>query len=70
MWIEETIDKTGKKTFKFNERYIDPRSKKRKKVSITYKNKTRETQKNALYALQDKIDKKLNEDLLVKNDMF
>ncbi|MGK0551952.1 tyrosine-type recombinase/integrase [Enterococcus faecalis] len=60
MWVEEIIDKKGKKTYKFNERYIDPCTRKRKKVSITYKNKSRETQKNALYELSKKIDNKLN----------
>ncbi|HFU5220639.1 TPA: site-specific integrase, partial [Enterococcus faecium] len=42
MWIETKTDKNGKKVYKYNERYIDPKTRKRKKVSITYKNKSRE----------------------------
>lgn len=66
MWIEEKTDKNGKKVYKFNERYVDPRTNKRRKVSITYKNKSRETQKIALLELNQKIDDKLNEKQLIK----
>ncbi|MGO3609922.1 MAG: tyrosine-type recombinase/integrase [Enterococcus sp.] len=69
MWIEETMDKKGKKTYKFSERYLDPRTRKRKKVSITYKNKSRDTQKNALYALNKKIEEKLNDNSPIKKDI-
>lgn len=69
MWIEEVTDKKGKKTYKFSERYFDPRTRKRKKVSFTYKNKSRETQKNALYELHKKIDEKLNESSISKKEI-
>lgn len=69
MWIETKIDKNGKKVYKYNERYIDPKTRKRKKVSITYKNKSRETQKVALLELNKKIDIKLNEKTLQKPDL-
>ncbi|EQB4884021.1 hypothetical protein [Enterococcus faecium] len=69
MWIETKTDKNGKKVYKYNERYIDPKTKKRKKVSITYKNKSRETQKVALLELNKKIDIKLNEKTLQKPDL-
>lgn len=69
MWIETKTDKNGKKVYKYNERYIDPKTRKRKKVSITYKNKSRETQKVALLELNKKIDIKLNEKTLQKPDL-
>ena len=69
MWIETKTDKNGKKVYKYNERYIDPKTRKRKKVSITYKNKSRETQKVALLELNKKIDIKLNEKTLHKPDL-
>ncbi|OTP12461.1 hypothetical protein A5844_000694 [Enterococcus sp. 10A9_DIV0425] len=53
MWIETKTDKNGKKVYKYNERYIDPKTRKRKKVSITYKNKSRETQKAVSYTHLD-----------------
>lgn len=30
MWIETKTDKNGKKVYKYNERYIDPKTRKRK----------------------------------------
>ncbi len=42
---------------------------KEKKVSITYKNKSRETQKVALLELNKKIDIKLNEKTLHKPNL-
>ena len=69
MWIETKTDKNGKKVYKYNERYIDPKTRKRKKVSITYKNKSRETQKVALLELNKKIDIKLNEKTLQKPNL-
>ena len=69
MWIETKTDKNGKKVYKYNERYIDPKTRKRKKVSITFKNKSRETQKIALLELNKKIDIKLNEIKTVKPDL-
>lgn len=69
MWIETKIDKKGKKAYKFFERYIDPKTNKRKKVSITYKNKSRETQKIALIELNNKIDARLNETKQIKPDL-
>ena len=69
MWIETKIDKNGKKVYKYNERYIDPKTRKRKKVSITYKNKSRETQKVALLELNKKIDIKLNAKTHQKPDL-
>ncbi|MDQ8450229.1 site-specific integrase [Enterococcus faecium] len=69
MWIETKTDKNGKKVYKYNERYIDPKTRKRKKVSITYKNKSRETQKVALLELNKKIDIELNEKTLQKPNL-
>ena len=56
MWIEETAN--GK--YKFSERYKDPYTDKLKKVSIVMENKTRQTQKDALYILNNKIQNKTN----------
>ena len=65
MWIEPTA--TGK--YKYVERYEDYRSGKLKRVSVTFDNKTRETQKKAKLLLEEKIAKKLNEQKLSIVDM-
>lgn len=65
MWIEPTA--TGK--YKYVERYEDYRSGKLKRVSVTFDNKTRETQKKAKLILEEKIAKKLNEQKLSIVDM-
>nr|WP_242459303.1 site-specific integrase [Enterococcus faecium] len=67
--MKPKLIKTEKKVYKYNERYIDPKTRKRKKVSITYKNKSRETQKVALLELNKKIDIKLNEKTLQKPNL-
>ena len=56
MWIEELPN--GK--YKYVERFKDPYSGKLKKASVIKDNKTRQTQKEALYSLNNKIEKKLN----------
>ncbi|WP_171333432.1 tyrosine-type recombinase/integrase [Enterococcus cecorum] len=65
MWIEPTSN--GK--YKYVERYEDYRSGKLKRVSVTFDNKTRETQKKAKLILEEKIAKKLNEQKLTIVDM-
>lgn len=65
MWIEQT--KTGK--YKYVERYEDYKSGKQKRVSVTFDNKTRETQKKAKLILEEKIAKILNESKLTIKDM-
>ena len=65
MWIEPTSN--GR--FKYVERYEDYRSGKQKRVSVTFDNKTRETQKKAKLILEEKIAKKLNEQKLSIVDM-
>lgn len=65
MWIEPTSN--GR--FKYVERYEDYRSGKLKRVSVTFDNKTRETQKKAKLILEEKIAKKLNEQKLTIVDM-
>lgn len=65
MWIEQTSN--GK--YKYVERYEDYRSGKLKRVSVTFDNKTRETQKKAKLILEEKIAKKLNEQKLSIVDM-
>ena len=65
MWIEQTSN--GR--FKYVERYEDYRSGKLKRVSVTFDNKTRETQKKAKLILEEKIAKKLNEQKLSIVDM-
>ena len=65
MWIEQTSN--GR--FKYVERYEDYRSGKLKRVSVTFDNKTRETQKKAKVILEEKIAKKLNEQKLSIVDM-
>lgn len=60
MWIEEVKDKNGKKAYKYIDRYVAPRTKRRKKISITLPNKSRQTQKEAQYILNEKIEERLN----------
>ncbi|MGM0124900.1 hypothetical protein IGI37_002294 [Enterococcus sp. AZ194] len=57
MWIEEMPD--GR--FKYIERYEDPLTGKLKRMSVLCPNKTRQTQKEAMYILNNKIADKLNE---------
>lgn len=57
MWIEKLPN--GK--FKYIERYEDPLTGKLKRVSVIRENKTRQTQKEASYLLNNKIAKKINE---------
>ena len=56
MWVEET--KNGK--YKYSERYIDPLTGKRKKVSITLEKNTAKNRKDAVYILQTKIEKEMS----------
>ena len=65
MWIEQTTN--GR--FKYVERYEDYRSGKLKRASVTFDNKTRETQKKAKLLLEEKIAKKMNEQKLSIVDM-
>lgn len=69
MWIEKRKDKNGKISYKYNERYIDPKTNKRKKVSVTYKNKSRDTQKEALNVLNAMIAEKLQTKQIRKPEM-
>lgn len=57
MWIEELPN--GK--YKYVERYTDPLTGKLKKVSVIKNNKTRQTQKEASYILNNKIATKIKE---------
>ncbi len=57
MWIEELP--SGK--YKYIERYEDPLSGKSKRVSVIKSNKTRQTQKEASYILNNKIAIKIKE---------
>nr|DAL95509.1 MAG TPA: Integrase [Caudoviricetes sp.] len=57
MWIEKLS--SGK--YKYIERYEDPLTGKLKRVSVIRENKTRQTQKEASYLLNNKIAKKINE---------
>lgn len=66
MWIEEIKDKKGKKVYKFADRYVDPRTNRRKKVSITLPNKSRQTQKEAQQILNEKINQRLDSDTIKK----
>lgn len=65
MWIENLAN--GK--FKFVERYKDPYTDKLKKVSVTYTNKNRKTQKDAQVELDKKINEILNNSELVDTNI-
>lgn len=62
MWIEKRAN--GK--YRYSERYEDPYTGKLKRVSITFDNKTRQTQKDAQYALNNKIADAMNQIQLKK----
>lgn len=57
MWVEPT--KTGK--FKFVEQYTDPRTQKKRRVSITLDKNTTHTKKLAQQRLTKKIEERLNQ---------
>ncbi|OTN86583.1 hypothetical protein A5819_003433 [Enterococcus sp. 7E2_DIV0204] len=65
MWIEELTN--GK--FKYVERYEDPLTGKSKRVSVLKSNKTRQTQKEAMYILNNKITDKLNQKEFVAKEI-
>ena len=67
MWIEQVTTKSGEIRYKYCERYQCPYSGKTKRVSLTYSSNSKQTQKLALIALMDKINKATNTDL--HNDM-
>lgn len=69
VWINMWIEPTSNGKYKYVERYEDYRSGKLKRVSVTFDNKTRETQKKAKLILEEKIAKKLNEQKLSIVDM-
>lgn len=62
MWIEKRAN--GK--YRYSERYEDPYTGKLKRVSITFDNKTRQTQKDAQYVLNNKIADAMNQIQLKK----
>ncbi|MFC4771924.1 tyrosine-type recombinase/integrase [Enterococcus hermanniensis] len=66
MWIEEVTNPKGKRVYKYNERYFDPKTNRRKKVSVTMPNKARDTKKEAQKLLDSKIDLRLNQKTLKK----
>ena len=63
MWIEQVTTKSGEIRYKYCERYQCPYSGKTKRVSLTYSSNSKQTQKLALIALMDKINKATNTDL-------
>ncbi len=69
MWLQEMKTKDGKIRYVFYERYTDPYSGKQKRVSISKNNKSRQTQKEAAYQLNNKIADKLNQVQLKKPDL-
>lgn len=69
MWFEEKKTKKGKKSFKYIERYFDPRTRTYKKVSVSLSNKTRESQKEAQKLLDKKIEELLNTQPILKPDL-
>lgn len=62
MWIEQVTTKSGEIRYKYCERYQCPYSGKTKRVSLTYSSNSKQTQKLALIALMDKINKATNTD--------
>lgn len=65
MWLEELPN--GK--YKYIERYEDPLTGKMKRVSTLKTNKTRQTQKEAMYILNNKIAQKLNESQSIQKEI-
>lgn len=69
MWIEEIQNSKGKKVYKYCDRYFDPKTRTRKKVSVTMANKARDTRKEAQILLDEKIDQRLNQKQLRNIDL-
>lgn len=65
MWIEQRAN--GK--YRYSERYTDPYTGKSRRVSVTLDNKTRQTQKEAQYTLNNKIADALNKVQLKNPDI-
>ena len=69
MWIEKIENTKGKISYKYSERYFDPKTRSRKKVSVTMANKARDTKKEAQKLLDKKIDQRLNQKTIKRVDL-
>ncbi|MFQ3872610.1 tyrosine-type recombinase/integrase [Staphylococcus sp. Mo2-1] len=61
MWSEQFKDKEGKNKYRFYEKYKDPYTDKWRRVSIVMNKNTKASQKEAMFQLDDKIQKLLKE---------
>ncbi|WP_353437207.1 site-specific integrase [Staphylococcus aureus] len=61
MWFEKFKNKNGETKFRYYEKYKDPYTEKWKRVSVVLNKNTRQSQKEALFKLEEKIKNKLNE---------
>ncbi|HGH0864603.1 TPA: site-specific integrase, partial [Staphylococcus pseudintermedius] len=55
MWVEEYRDRNNKKKYRFYEKYKDPYTNKWRRVSIVLNKNTKQTQKEAILQLTEKI---------------
>lgn len=55
MWVEEYRDKNNKKKYRFYEKYKDPYTNKWRRVSVVLNKNTKQTQKEAILQLTEKI---------------
>lgn len=60
MWIEKFKNKNNETKYRYYEKYKDPYTDKWKRVSVVLNKNTKQSQKEAMFRLEDKIKEKLN----------
>ncbi|MDN8729373.1 site-specific integrase, partial [Staphylococcus aureus] len=60
MWIEKFKNKNNETKYRYYEKYKDPYTDKWKRVSVVLNKDTKQSQKEAMFRLEEKIKEKLN----------
>ncbi|HHR7948131.1 TPA: tyrosine-type recombinase/integrase, partial [Staphylococcus aureus] len=60
MWFEKFKNKNNETKYRYYEKYKDPYTDKWKRVSVVLNKNTKQSQKEAMFRLEDKIKEKLN----------
>ncbi|HDB2027090.1 TPA: site-specific integrase, partial [Staphylococcus aureus] len=60
MWIEKFKNKNNETKYRYYEKYKDPYTDKWKRVSVVLNKNTKQSQKEAMFRLEEKIKEKLN----------
>ncbi|HGO1688913.1 TPA: tyrosine-type recombinase/integrase [Staphylococcus aureus] len=61
MWFEKFKNKNNETKYRYYEKYKDPYTDKWKRVSVVLNKNTKQSQKEAIFRLEDKIKEKLND---------